>query len=231
MSPTDAPRPAATVVVLRPRGGDADAPELFMVRRSAKSAFMPDARVFPGGKVDAADGPAGSDEAFAAAARRECAEESQIALAPGALRWFDTWITPHGEPRRFHARFYVARLAAGEGGDAAADGHETHEGAWATAAEVLAEWEAGAIDLPPPTACTLLRLASPGWASIFTWPREQVEAPILPKWIFAGGRLEVVLPHDPGYAELPGEGVPPCARLEGLPRRFIRDGSVWRPEG
>jgi 8-oxo-dGTP pyrophosphatase MutT (NUDIX family) len=49
------PRPAATVVVLRdgPAG-----PEVFMVRRHEGTAFMGGAHVFPGGRVDAADGDA-----------------------------------------------------------------------------------------------------------------------------------------------------------------------------
>jgi 8-oxo-dGTP pyrophosphatase MutT (NUDIX family) len=49
------PRPAATVVVLRdgPAG-----PEVFMVRRHEDTAFMGGAHVFPGGRVDAADGDA-----------------------------------------------------------------------------------------------------------------------------------------------------------------------------
>ncbi len=222
-----APRPAATVVVLRTRA--TGAPEIFMVRRSSKSPFMPDTRVFPGGKVDAADGPAGSDEAFARAARRECLEEVQIDLGPKVLRWFDTWITPAGEPRRFHARFYAVRIGADEGHEAAADEHETHEGAWSTAEVVLERWRAGEVDLPPPTACTLLRLASPGWEALFEWSREQVAPPILPKWVFVDGNLEVVLPHDPGYDALPGEASARCDRLEGLPRRFVRDGGVWRP--
>ena len=53
------PRPAATVVVLRdsPAG-----PEVFMVRRHEGTAFMGGAHVFPGGRVDPADGDA--DEAW-----------------------------------------------------------------------------------------------------------------------------------------------------------------------
>ncbi|MCB9705606.1 MAG: NUDIX hydrolase [Myxococcales bacterium] len=223
------PRPAATVVVLRDRPGGAP-PEIFMVRRSARSAFMPNTLVFPGGKVDAADGLIDADEAFVAAARRETLEEAQLALEPGALRWFDTWITPSAEPRRFYARFYVARLGGGEGHEAAADGHETHEGRWASAAEHLAAWEAGEVDLPPPTACTLMRLAAPDWEALLGWPRAIVEAPILPKWLGSEGRMEVVMPHDPEYDALPGEAAPRPGRLEGLPRRFVRDGKIWRPQ-
>ena len=49
------PRPAATVVVLRDGPGG---PEVFMVRRHEGTAFMGGAHVFPGGRVDAADGDA-----------------------------------------------------------------------------------------------------------------------------------------------------------------------------
>ena len=48
-------RPAATVVVLRDGPGG---PEVFMVRRHESTAFMGGAHVFPGGRVDAADGDA-----------------------------------------------------------------------------------------------------------------------------------------------------------------------------
>lgn len=91
-------RPAATVVVLRdgPAG-----PEVFMVRRHEDTAFMGGAHVFPGGRVDAADG--GADEewcdgiahattqldglsageaiAYHVAAARELFEEAGVLLA------------------------------------------------------------------------------------------------------------------------------------------------------
>src|SRR5690606_31344912 len=147
MTLTDPGRPvrlAATVVLLRQR--PVIGPQVFMLRRSARSPFMPDSLVFPGGAVDPEDGPAGSDEAFAAAARRECREEAAVALDTHVLHWFDTWLTPALEPRRYLARFYLAHLADGEGDDAAADGHETHEGRWATPADILAAWERADID-------------------------------------------------------------------------------------
>ncbi len=194
---------------------------------------MPDALVFPGGKVDPGDGAAESDAAFVAGARRECMEEAGIDLGARALHWFDTWITPSAEPRRFYARFYLAEVSPEESASAAADGHETHEGRWATAAEHLRVWRSGAIDLPPPTLCTLLRLVDPNWRALLAWTSEIVRPPILPKWIAAvdgdKGGMQVVMPHDPGYADLPGESSPGRSRLDGLPRRFIRDGKTWRP--
>lgn len=229
--PAAAPRPAATVVLLRegPRGE----PQVFMLRRSAKSPFMPDALVFPGGAVDAADGPAGSDEAYEAAARRECHEEAGVALA-GPLRWFDTWVTPSAEPRRYCARFYLAELTGDEGEGATADGHETHDGRWATPAEILAAWDREEVDLPPPTLCTLLRLADARRAGLSTLPADAVREPILPKGLLAAGpegdaRLVVVLPHDPDYATAIGDGAPAPPRIADLPPRLVRAGKVWRP--
>jgi recombination protein RecT len=66
--------------------------EVFVVRRSVRSAFMPDAYVFPGGALDAGDtlpqatarldaAPAGIAPAFAVAAIRELFEEAGILLA------------------------------------------------------------------------------------------------------------------------------------------------------
>jgi len=48
------PRLAATVMLVRP-AGETGEPEVLMLRRSARSAFAPDAYVFPGGTVDAID--------------------------------------------------------------------------------------------------------------------------------------------------------------------------------
>ncbi|MDC0720010.1 NUDIX hydrolase [Nannocystis bainbridge] len=224
-------RLAATVVLLRERAaGD---PQVFMLRRSARSPFMPDTLVFPGGAVDPDDGPEGSDEAFDAAARRECREEAGVALEARDLHWFDTWLTPAAEPRRYFARFYLARLTEGEFEDAAADGHETHEGRWATPAELLAAWQREEVDLPPPTLCTLMRLADERRAGLVGLPAALVHEPILPKGLLqpdADGeaRLVVVLPHDPAYPELPGDGVPAPARVADLPHRLVRAGRTWR---
>lgn len=97
-------RPAATVVLLRdgPAG-----PEVFMVRRQEGTAFMAGAHVFPGGRVESADGEAvdstwcdgveaaaeqlddlsqADATAFRVAAMRELFEESGVLLARNVPR-------------------------------------------------------------------------------------------------------------------------------------------------
>jgi 8-oxo-dGTP pyrophosphatase MutT (NUDIX family) len=71
-------RDAATVMLLR--DGD-DGLEVFMLLRNLKSDFVGGAYVFPGGGVDAGDGPAGSDASFRLAAIRESFEEAGLLLA------------------------------------------------------------------------------------------------------------------------------------------------------
>jgi 8-oxo-dGTP pyrophosphatase MutT (NUDIX family) len=99
------PRPAATVVVLRDSSAG---PEVFMVRRHEGTAFMGGAHVFPGGRVDDADG-AGDESwcdgiahaarqmpeltaadaiAYHVAAARELFEEAGVLLARNAAGAF-----------------------------------------------------------------------------------------------------------------------------------------------
>lgn len=92
------PRPAATVLLLR---DGADGLEIFMVQRNRRSGFLPNAWVFPGGRVDDGDALAGHpsvrgrldvpglapDRAAATgvAAVRETLEEAGIWLGDGPV--------------------------------------------------------------------------------------------------------------------------------------------------
>ncbi|MEO8142180.1 MAG: NUDIX hydrolase [Sphingomicrobium sp.] len=75
--------PAATLIVMRDRDGAP--PELLMVERSAGMAFAGGAMVFPGGRIDAADGALAAnldltDADARIAAIRETIEESSVAV-------------------------------------------------------------------------------------------------------------------------------------------------------
>ena len=153
------PRDAATLILVRLKGRT---PEVLMGCRAAKSAFMPNRYVFPGGRVDKADAhiPIATPldrhvkarllkaasvqraQALGVAAVRETFEETGLMLAKpvkGDVRkdYGEHWkgfldqglapaldsldfiaraVTPPGRPRRFNARFFMARAedATGE---------------------------------------------------------------------------------------------------------------------
>ncbi|MEM6294204.1 MAG: NUDIX hydrolase [Myxococcota bacterium] len=222
-------RQAATVVVTRPTAA-ADDVEIYMVQRSAKSPFMPSTLVFPGGRLDADDGPPEEDATWVRAAIRECEEETGLDL-PERLLWFDTWLTPSGESRRrYLTRFYWTQIDRDTGDRAEADGHETHDGRWATAAAHLEAWTAETVDLPPPTLCTLLRLAPLGPDAAHALATLEPSAVILPKIELSPARIQIVMPHDPAYDDLPGEAMPAPERVRSLPTRFSRKERVWTPD-
>src|SRR5512133_765888 len=75
-----APRPAATVLLLRD-AESGDGIEVLMTRRSADASFAPGAYVFPGGGIDAAD-----SAAHAIAARRPTQNDLHLTQAIAAIR-------------------------------------------------------------------------------------------------------------------------------------------------
>lgn len=86
-------KPAATVMLVRDTDGDL---EVFMLRRTANAVFAGGMYVFPGGKVDAADGE--GDEGYRIAAIRECYEEAGVLLAVDA----DGRMVDDGHPALAH---------------------------------------------------------------------------------------------------------------------------------
>lgn len=77
------PKPAATVLLLRPAPADArgHAFEIFMVRRSGRARFMPDAMVYPGGRLEDQD----HDPALAARCDLSAAEAEARLQDPDGL--------------------------------------------------------------------------------------------------------------------------------------------------
>lgn len=199
-----------------------------MVRRHRGASFMADAWVFPGGRVDAEDGE--GDLAFARAAARELREEAALDVPAAALVEFAHWITPSAEPKRFDARFFVTAVA----GDQVArhDAVETVDALWATPAELLARHQRGELKLPPPTICNLEDLqAHASVEDALEWARKRPFVAILPKLVPDGETLAIVLPWDPAYPLLPGDGSPidaahPVAR-GALRSRFVLEGGRW----
>lgn len=132
----DTPTPTPAVSVLPVRDGRHGA-EVFIQHRVGTMDFVPDAVVFPGGRVDPEDAALGAalevpdrvlaehERAWArtahdrlgggetaartllATALREVEEETGAQLDPAALIPWDNWETPIGYPKRFDVRFFL----------------------------------------------------------------------------------------------------------------------------
>jgi len=90
-----------------------------------------------------------------AAARRAAGAGALFAtlvesIDAGALVPWLRWVTPEIVPKRFDARFFLAR--APEGQEPEVDGREATEGLWIAPEAALARWEAGDMQLAPATA-------------------------------------------------------------------------------
>lgn len=80
---SDAPRPAATVILTRAATAPACGLEVYMTRRSARSAFAPDAYVFPGGVLDPEDcSEAMRVRTIGLEKTRLCAEFGRVSIPP-----------------------------------------------------------------------------------------------------------------------------------------------------
>lgn len=127
--------------------------ETLMLRRNAHGAFG-GMWVFPGGRVDAADGE--DEEGARRAAVRETVEEASLEVDPSALVAFAHWTPPPIAPKRFATWFFLAPAPEGV---VAVDGNEIHEHIWVTPADAMKLRDAGQIELAPPTFVTLHRLS------------------------------------------------------------------------
>jgi 8-oxo-dGTP pyrophosphatase MutT (NUDIX family) len=142
--------PAATVVLVRERGG---ALETLMLRKNSKLAFG-GMWVFPGGRIDDEDRIGAPDVATAArrAAVREAAEEAGLAVDEQSLAWISHWLPPGLAPKRYATWFFVAPAPEGT---VTIDGGEIHDSDWMQPVDALTRRDALEIELAPPTWITL----------------------------------------------------------------------------
>ena len=235
--------------------------EVLLVRRSHRASFMANAYVFPGGRIDAADaagGTAGQLVAARRAAARELSEEVGLQVSDlDQLVYFAHWITPSAEPKRFDTEFFLWPLFPPRRDKDAApdtplapppevqiDGREVFDPLWLSPAAALEKYLAGTLNLPPPTASTLEDLAAEITAAQQQWAAAESllhaviarcakrrPLPTLPKFFADDSGLAIVMPWDPQYPELPGEGSPQPALAENaaaVPRRIRR--CLLKPE-
>src|SRR3954452_25604409 len=178
------PRQAATVIVLR---GGAERLEILLVQRTPKARFMGGAWVFPGGAVDA-------DEDHRAAAVREVAEETGIALE-GELVPFARWITPPEVTIRFDTYFFLAVAPADA--EAVPDGQEIVDARWFEPARALEGSEAGELPMVFPTIKNLevlQRFASAD--ALLEWASTHEVRPVQPRVEGHGEAARIVLDEE-----------------------------------
>jgi 8-oxo-dGTP pyrophosphatase MutT (NUDIX family) len=189
-----APRPAATVILLRRGGKHSErALEILLVQRNPEARFMPGVWVFPGGAVDADDGD--GEEAHRAAAVRELAEEAGIDVPAEELIAYSRWITPKVAPIRFDTRFYLALAPAHSPPEP--DGSETVDAGWFGPQDALDMHYAGELPLVFPTIKHLESLV--GFANaaeaLEAAKRRDVKA-VEPEVVGEGDEQRIVLPDE-----------------------------------
>jgi 8-oxo-dGTP pyrophosphatase MutT (NUDIX family) len=188
-------RPAASVVLLRDHLAGL---ETYALHRHSRMPFAAGMVVFPGGRVDPADGVPGvdhdlADPAILACSVRETAEETGVRLEPADLHPWAHWITPETEPRRYDTYFYLAALPDGQ--QATDISGETSAAEWRTPADLLAAADAGEIGLMPPTRSILIELIAFGSvAAALAASTDRLVETVLPRvvrdgdgWVFEYG--------------------------------------------
>lgn len=265
MSP---PIPASTVLLIRPESNSvAEDFSIFFVRRTAKSTFMPNAYVFPGGKVDGEDSnpsllpfvtgmtPEQAAEnledvppevaiGYYVAALRETFEEAGVLFATRAngdplsleleedqdrfdgyrktlhdgslslqklaqdegilfslnpLVYWDHWVTPEVEDRRYSARFFMGRMP--EGFSPVHDSYETTDSGWYSPSDILQRHQADRLTLAPPTLRILIELQELGSMKAVEEESKsrKVLVPNLPVAHLEGENFVLLLPGDRDY--------------------------------
>lgn len=211
----------------------------------AGAYVFPGGRVDPADLEAAAKSASASEPVPLQAARLAAAREleEEVGLVVGdlsQLQRFAHWITPSAEPKRFDTEFFTfALLPQLDGqlpplsiaGTEVAKNAEVGAPLWLSPQAALQRYLQGQLNLPPPTACTLEELAAelelvktrhPDCtapqllARLMQQTAARVPLPAMPKFVAPqADQLAIVMPWDPDFPSLPGEGEPLLALASG----------------
>ncbi len=108
------------------------------------------------------------------------------------------WVTPEVSPKRFDARFFLAR--APENQDPQVDGREATEGLWIGPREALGRWGEGTMQLAPATAKSIDQLcAFRSVAEALAAAGRRAPPVAMPVVWSEDGRAYISLPGDPRH--------------------------------
>ncbi len=132
-----------------------------------------------------------------------CRDEG-LQLAASNLHYFSHWITPHGAPRRYDTRFFLAVAPSRQ--SPLPDSREIVEAVWITPQDALAQHASGTFDMLLPTVKTLEQLSRfDNVATLLEWAAALEHIPtIQPRMRAENGSITVLIPGDPGYEEADG---------------------------
>lgn len=135
----------------------------------------------------------------------------RLVLEVERLTYWAHWITPSHVSRRFDTRFFAIPVPTQQ--TASIDAMEAVDHAWMTPAELVDAAEHGKMPLSQPTLYNVMTLdaslaAHGSLRAMLAAESNREIPPVLPKLV-RGATTMMVLPWDPHYHELPGEGVSP----------------------
>lgn len=160
------------------------------IRETFEEAGLLLGELAPGWNTDDARRAAGGGALFATLVAR---------LDAAALVPWVRWVTPPISPKRFDARFFLAR--APEGQEPKVDGHEATEGVWITPAAALRQWAGGSMQLAPATAKSIDMLAGHANVDAALASAAARTPPVVePRVWNEAGRAFISLPGDPRHA-------------------------------
>lgn len=145
----------------------------------------------------------------------DLARAEDLTYRPDRLFYWDHWVTPEVEERRFSARFFLAQMP--EGFRPIHDSMETTDSGWFTPTAVLERYEADRLVLAPPTLRILLELQELGslealWAAAQT---REVNVPNLPVAHRDDSSFFLLLPGDKDYPGSESKGLHRARMVQG----------------
>ncbi len=137
-------------------------------------------------------------------------EEQDLFIDAESFVYWSRWITPSLEKKRFDTHFFATAINPDQ--QISADLSELTRHEWVTPLEALAAAELGKMNMVPPTLLTLEDLHESytrhgDLNRMLDAERNRSAPPVMPRIAVDREAFRVVMPWDPGYPAIEGEGI------------------------